>query len=310
MSLDGILVIDKSSGPTSHDIVASVRLQFRLNSVGHAGTLDPMASGVLVLLLGEATKISSFPMGEDKRYRLVAQLGTVTDTWDITGAVLKSQEVNFAEAELQKAANSLQGDFIWPIPMYSAKKIDGEKLYEKARRGEDLPELPVKPMSFRDIEIHATGPDWIELSVTCAKGGFIRTWAYQLGELMGCGGTLKELRRVASYPYLVSQAVSLEALAKVEARDLPTQNAFIPFDSCFPAHWRSVRVPQVTETQLKNGLISHDLRRQLIHLVPGDQSELIKIQSQEDGRVVAIIEFVQNSGFSLRRVFVREVRPS
>jgi tRNA pseudouridine55 synthase len=308
MSLDGILVIDKSSGPTSHDVVASVRRQFRLKSVGHAGTLDPMASGVLVLLIGEATKISSFPMGEDKRYRLTAQLGIITDTWDVTGVVQSKKPIEFTEEKIREAALSLQGEFLWPIPLFSAKKIDGEKLYEKARRGEELAQLPEKSMTFRDLEIHAVGADWIELSITCAKGGFIRTWAYQLGQLLGCGGTLKELRRVASYPYLVNQAVRLEDLKQVELSELPKQAAFIPFDSCFPAHWRAVRVPQVTEMQLRNGLISHDLRRQLIHLVPGDQSELIKIQSQEDGRVLAVIEFVQNTGFTLRRVFVRPIQ--
>jgi tRNA pseudouridine55 synthase len=209
--MDGVLVIDKPAGPTSHDIVSKVRHALREKKVGHTGTLDPAATGVLPLVLGRATKLAQYLSGGDKTYRAVIRLGVCTTTLDAEGEVTQTRDVTCSEAEVRAAAAAMVGQGEQVPPMYSAKKIDGKKLYELARKGIEV-ERPAKPITIHFINIlNCTLPD-IELDVKCSAGTYVRVLAQDLGEKLGCGGHLLSLRRVAAGPFNAEDAVTLEAL--------------------------------------------------------------------------------------------------
>lgn len=193
--LSGILNVDKPSGLTSHDVVDLVRRAGRIRKVGHAGTLDPMATGVLPLCLGAATKLSEFLTSEEKEYALVCTLGVVTDSQDVTGEILSEQS---AEGIDLAAVNQVLERFRGPIeqipPMLSAKRHEGKRLYDLARQGIEVEREPVQVEIFKLDLIRFENPE-IELAVSCSKGTYMRTLCHDIGEALGCGGVLSKLVR-------------------------------------------------------------------------------------------------------------------
>ncbi|NJL24664.1 MAG: tRNA pseudouridine(55) synthase TruB [Calothrix sp. SM1_5_4] len=226
MQFNGLLLVDKPAAMTSHDVVARVRKILKQKTVGHTGTLDPLATGLMVLVLGDATKLSDYLVAEDKAYRVKIRLGVRTDTLDRTGQVLQRIPCDLSEDRLRAAILNLQGEFEWEVPLFSAAKVDGKKLYEHGREGTSV-ELPKKQMSFRDVEIHAVGPDWADVSMSCSKGSFVRTWAAELGESLGVGGIVEELRRLRVGGWGVDKALGFEDL---EAGRVP----LIPMSQALP----------------------------------------------------------------------------
>ncbi len=212
--MNGVLVIDKPQGPTSFEVVRRVRSALGLKRAGHTGTLDPMATGVLPVCLGEATKLAGLLTEGDKAYDAVVRLGVVTDTQDVTGAVLETRPVPPLSTELlESALERFRGTFLQVPPMYSAVKVKGKRLYERARAGESVERTP------RQVTVHALvlrdfSASECTLSVRCSKGFFVRTLAEDLGRALGCGGALKSLRRTASGPFGLDRALPL---SQVEA---------------------------------------------------------------------------------------------
>ena len=217
---DGILLIDKPAGPTSHDIVDIIRNSYRIKKVGHCGTLDPAATGLLIIVLGKATKLSEKLMSDDKVYVGSMKLGETTNTFDAEGQVESTQPVPDLSIEtLQKEANKFLGDQMQIPPMVSAIKINGTPLYKLARKGQtiDRKERFIHLYKFL-ISEYETPVAWFK--VACTKGTYIRTLAHDFGQKIGCGGHLSGLRRTISGTFKVSNATSLEELTTLSALDL------------------------------------------------------------------------------------------
>ena len=244
---NGILIVDKPAGWTSQDVVAKLRGVFREKRVGHGGTLDPMATGVLPVFLGRATRAVEFFEHAEKEYRATLRLGVSTDTQDVTGTVLEIRPVSLSQAEIEAVFPQFRGEIEQIPPMYSAVKVAGKRLYEIARRGGTVERKP------RSITIHAlelisgAGADW-QLRVRCSKGTYIRTLCADIGEALGCGGCMAALERTAAGAYGLAQAHTMEEILAAEDKAsllLPTDSLF----SAFPA----VQVERVAEQRLRNG---------------------------------------------------------
>jgi tRNA pseudouridine55 synthase len=209
--MDGILVIDKPHGPTSHDVVRDIRRGLRIDKVGHTGTLDPMATGVLPLVLGKGTKLARYLTGGDKTYRATIRLGATTSTLDAEGEILLERPVDVDAARLDAALATLRGDIDQVPPMFSAKKIDGQKLYELARKGIEV-EREAKRVSVHRLDLlEFTSPD-VTVDIKCSAGTYVRVLAQDLGETLGCGAYLKSLRRLEAGPFTLEHAVELDAV--------------------------------------------------------------------------------------------------
>jgi tRNA pseudouridine55 synthase len=210
--MDGLLLIDKHSGPTSFEVVRQVRLLTGVNKAGHTGTLDPLATGVLPVALGEATKLAGLLTEGDKAYDAVVRLGLETDTLDVTGTVRRTAEVPpLSEARLEEVLAAFRGSFLQTPPMVSAVKVRGRRLYELARAGQEV-ERTARPVSVHALVLRDFSATDVTLSVRCSKGFFVRVLAEELGRALGCGGCLKALRRTASGPFTLEGALTLERL--------------------------------------------------------------------------------------------------
>jgi len=227
--VDGILIIDKPAGLTSHDVVARVRRILHERRVGHTGTLDPFATGVLVMLVGRATRLAQFLSGADKEYYAVVRFGYSTDTGDLIGKPTseiselrtRSSQLTWSDREIEAALESLRGEIDQIPPMYSAKKRDGRKLYELARRGETVERRSVR-IEVREFEALRLGGRFLKdnedgtvdlaVRVVCSAGTYVRTLAEALGERLGIGAHLAELRRTRAGDFSIESAVTLEQL--------------------------------------------------------------------------------------------------
>lgn len=232
--IEGVLLVDKPADHTSHDVIARLRGKLKMKRIGHAGTLDPMATGVLVVLVGKATKVSQYLMSLDKEYVGTISLGKVTTTQDAEGEMLETRPVPpLTEAEVVATMKTFIGDQYQTPPMFSAIKIDGVPLYKKARQGEEVEREPrfIRIASF-DLTRFAS-PD-IDFVVRCSKGTYVRTLAHDLGQKMGCGAHLSKLRRTATGKFTISQCLTMDeiealTLPEIEKRLLPVIEAVPSF---------------------------------------------------------------------------------
>lgn len=216
--MEGILLVDKPADHTSHDVVARLRGKLRMKRVGHAGTLDPMATGLLIMLVGKATRVSQYLSSLDKEYEGTIELGKVTDTQDAEGEVLETIPVPaFTEAEIRAAVTSFLGDQYQTPPMYSAVKVDGVPLYKSARKGEEV-ERESRFIRVMSWDITRFALPHLDFRLRCTKGTYVRTLAHDLGRKLGCGAHLAALRRTASDKFHVSQALTLD---QINALSLP-----------------------------------------------------------------------------------------
>ena len=224
---DGILLVDKPSGWTSHDVVAKVRGHFRLNKVGHGGTLDPMATGLLVLLIGRATKCSANIMDGDKTYSGTIQLGRTTSTQDIEGEILNESDPSAVTKEqIKNALPALTGEIQQLPPMVSAIKKDGVALYKLARKGIEI-ERKTRAVHINQFNITHFKNPYADVVIECSKGTYIRTLAHDLGEALGIGGCLSALRRDASGPLHIDQAHKLDDIL-TETRETLVERTLNP----------------------------------------------------------------------------------
>jgi len=212
--INGFVVIDKPAGITSHDVVSRVRRILGTRKVGHTGTLDPFATGVLPVAVNDGTKAIPFLDEGVKCYEAVMQLGVATDTLDMTGAVIRNGDWQpVTREDVESVLKRFTGHLSQIPPMYSAIKVDGQPLYKLARQGQVV-ERTAREIDIHSLELLSFAPPFVSFRVVCSRGTYVRTLADDMGEMLGCGGALKELRRIASGPFEISAAVTLEALEK------------------------------------------------------------------------------------------------
>ncbi|HOG58048.1 MAG TPA: tRNA pseudouridine(55) synthase TruB [Anaerolineaceae bacterium] len=215
-NVSGVLVVDKPVGLSSHDVVQIIRNGTKIRRAGHTGTLDPRASGVLVVLLGPAVRLSEYVSASEKRYQAVIELGVTTDTYDLEGRVTRRSPVDISYEEFEQVLQSFVGEFEQKPPAYSAIKVKGEKAYEIARRGEEV-ELEPRMIQVRELELLDWDPPEAVVDIQCSSGTYVRSLAYDLGEKLGCGATLTGLRRTKNGRFGLRDAVSLRKLQEAFA---------------------------------------------------------------------------------------------
>ena len=245
----GILIVDKPAGWTSMDVCAKLRGIFHEKRVGHGGTLDPMATGVLPVFMGRATRAVEFAEKSDKEYVAGLKLGVITNTQDTSGEVLEERPVSIAGGELEAALEKFRGDLLQVPPMYSAIKINGKKLYELARKGREV-ERPARPVTIKCLEIvDQQGDSLYTIRVRCSKGTYNRTLCHDLGQALDCGGCMASLRRTMAAGFTLEDAVTLE---QVQAAEDPAA-LLLPVDRLFPDRKKLV-LPSAVEKKIRNGM--------------------------------------------------------
>ena len=249
--MNGILLIDKPSGWTSSDVVAKLRGVLHEKRIGHAGTLDPMATGLLVLFVGRATRACSFAEADDKEYHAGLHLGLTTDTQDVTGRTLRESDASFvAEETLREALAGFEGEIGQIPPMYSAIKQNGKKLYEIARRGGEVERKPRPITVYRLALTGRDGEDWL-LDIECSKGTYVRTLCHDIGESLGCGGCMSALRRVRAGAFPVQEAHTLPEVIAAAAEGR-AEELLLPLDGLFAAH-PALSVGEEAERRIRCG---------------------------------------------------------
>ncbi len=229
--MNGILLVDKPTDWTSSDVVAKLRGLLHERRIGHSGTLDPMATGLLVLFVGRATRAVEFAESQEKRYLASLRLGLATDTQDITGNRISGEPREISEAELERTLALFRGHIQQIPPMYSAIKVGGKKLYEIARRGGEVERKP-RPVHIRELKLLGReGEDWL-LDVTCSKGTYIRTLCHDIGQSLGCGGCMSALRRVRAGEFSIENACTLDQVREAADRG-EAEKLLLPVDSLF-----------------------------------------------------------------------------
>lgn len=245
--MNGIVIVDKPQGWTSQDVTARLRRVFNTRRIGHGGTLDPMATGVLPVFVGRATRGVEFFEHAEKVYETLLRPGISTDTEDITGTVLKQQEVRLSAEDVEAVLPRFRGEILQIPPMYSALKVNGQKLYELARKGKEVERAP-RPITIHELTFLGFENGGIRLRVHCSKGTYIRTLCKDIGEALGCGGCMEQLRRISAGSYSAEEAVPLQTLLET---DTP-QQYLRPVDSMF-TDLPSVTLTQNQEKRCRNG---------------------------------------------------------
>ncbi len=217
--MNGILIVDKPSGMTSHDVVHDIRRKFRMRRVGHAGTLDPLATGILILLLGQATKLSNRFIGFDKAYAATMKLGTVTDTADIEGKIIEEKPyAHITQREVEDVMRAFEGEQEQLPPMYSAVRHKGKKLYELARQGIEV-ERQARKINVSCLKLESFSLPEVSFYMECSKGTYVRQLAADIGSRLGCGACITQIRRVKTGPFVIEQAANLSDVNESHLRD-------------------------------------------------------------------------------------------
>lgn len=270
--IHGVINIYKEKGYTSHDVVAKLRGILKQKKIGHTGTLDPDAEGVLPVCLGRATKLCDLLTDKNKTYRAVMLLGTVTDTQDTSGKVLQEREVHISEEEVRKVIQSFEGTYDQIPPMYSALKVNGKKLYELAREGKEVERKP-RPVTIFEIEIESIELPRAVITVTCSKGTYIRTLCHDIGEKLGCGGCMEQLTRTRSGRFSIEESLKISEVEQ-KMQEGTIEQILTAIDQIF-LNDRKVTVRQEYQKLLENGN----------PFEMGCQKEEVCFQDQEQVRV-------------------------
>lgn len=250
--LHGVLLIRKTAGMTSHDVVAQIRKIFQTKKVGHAGTLDPFATGLLLLCLGDATRIVQYLTDSEKTYRAVMKLGERTDTQDYTGKIIERRDVPALTTEdVEGMFARFTGEIAQVPPMYSARRVQGQRLYELARAGKEV-EREARLVTIRELTLTSMTLPYLHLQVVCSKGTYIRALANDLGEAFGCGAHLTELERTQSGRFLLRDAMSLEELAAMRDDRERLRRCLLPIDAVL-AEWPSVTLDEAAAGRIAHG---------------------------------------------------------
>ena len=285
--MNGIVIIDKPQGWTSQDVTARLRRVFNTRRIGHGGTLDPMATGVLPVFVGRATRGVEFFEHAEKTYEAVLQLGITTDTEDTSGTVLEEKEVNISEAEFLGILPKFRGEIQQIPPMYSALKIDGQKLCDLARKGKTVERKP-RIITIFELECLEFSGNTARLRVRCSKGTYIRTLCKDIGQALGCGGCMAALRRVTAGEYTIEEAVALDVLLEAEKPDTYLR----PVDSMF-RNYPEVRLSPKQEQRCRNGNAFSISLADGTYRVYSQTGEFLALSKVESGVLTTIKSFFE-----------------
>ena len=290
--MNGILLVDKPSGWTSSDVVAKLRGVLHEKRIGHAGTLDPMATGLLVVFVGRATRAASFAEAQEKRYLAGLRLGLVTDTQDVTGTVREHNTVDITEERFTEALRRFTGEIEQIPPMYSAVKVKGQKLYQIARKGGEVERKP-RPVTISSLELVGREGEDRLLDVRCSKGTYVRTLCHDLGACLGCGGCMSSLRRLAAGDFRIEDAHSLpEILAAAERGE--AESLLLPLDSLFAAH-PALTVGAKAERRIRCGNPADTKAPDGLYRVYAETGEFLALSLAERGELTTIKSFFEVS---------------
>ena len=260
-NIHGVILLDKPTGRSSNAVLQRIKWLLNAKKAGHTGSLDPLATGLLPICLGQATKVSEYLLHSHKKYTTVIKLGEVTDTLDSEGEVTITHMVNVTDEQLQAALEQFRGDIKQVPPMYSALKKDGQPLYKLARKGEII-ERPARDMTVHSLTAHRIDELHVELKVHCSSGFYIRSLAHDLGQALGCGAHVVELRRTDIKALKVEQAHSMETIENAELADL-----LLPIDTLIE-HMPKIEISDAQATSMlqgkatpADGLVTHELTR-------------------------------------------------
>ena len=288
---NGILVIDKPAGWTSHDVVAKLRGILHVKRIGHAGTLDPMATGVLPVFVGRATRAVEFAAESPKEYIAGLELGVTTDTQDSTGTVLTTTPCQVTRQELEGALEQFRGDILQVPPMYSALKVDGKRLYDLARKGKEVERKP-RPITIYGLELlEQTGENTWTLRVRCSKGTYIRTLCHDIGQALGVGGIMISLRRSAAAGFTLAEAVPLERVIAA-SEEGAAESLLLPVESYFK-EYPALTISGQAERRCRNG---NDFRCQAeegLWRVYSEGGEFLMLGRCESGTMKTVKSFFE-----------------
>ena len=285
--MNGIVIVDKPQEWTSQDVTARLRRVFQTRRIGHGGTLDPMATGVLPVFVGRGTRGVEFFEHADKTYEAVLQLGLTTDTEDTSGNVLEQREVHISETEFAEILSQFRGKIMQVPPMYSALKVGGQKLVDLARKGKTVERQPREIEIFELTLLEFTGTT-ARLRVKCSKGTYIRTLCKDIGEALGCGGCMAELRRVQAGEYTIDEAVPLQVLLET---DKP-EEYLRPVDSMF-RQYPEATLSANQEKRCRNGNSFSVAMEAGIYRAYSKTGEFLMLAKVEDGVMSTIKSFFE-----------------
>ena len=285
--MNGLVIVDKPQGWTSQDVTARLRRVFQTRRIGHGGTLDPMATGVLPVFVGRGTRGVEFFEHAEKAYETVLQLGITTDTEDISGEVLEKRDVHISETEFTEILSQFRGKIMQVPPMYSALKVNGQKLCDLARKGKTVERQPREIEIFELTMLEFNG-DTARLRVKCSKGTYIRTLCKDIGEALGCGGCMAELRRVQAGEYTIEEAVPLQTLLDAEN----PEEFLRPVDSMF-RNFPSVTLSDKQEKRCRNGNSFSVTMESGTYRVYSKQNEFLALSRVEDGVMSTVKSFFE-----------------
>lgn len=285
--MNGIVIVDKPQGWTSQDVTARLRRVFGTRRIGHGGTLDPMATGVLPVFVGRATRAVEFFEHAEKTYETVLLLGKKTDTQDVTGTVLEERAVDVTESQVEEVLSRFRGEIMQVPPMYSALKVNGQKLYELARKGKQVERQP-RPVTVYELTLLSFENDRLSLRVRCSKGTYIRTLCEDIGEALGCLGCMEALRRTQAGEYRLEDAVALEDLLESST----PESCLRGMDTMF-ARYPAVKLTANQEKRCRNGNSFTRPMPDGTYRAYGENGEFLMLAKVEDGVMSTIKSFFE-----------------
>ncbi|MGP1203551.1 tRNA pseudouridine(55) synthase TruB [Serratia sp. CY40304] len=300
--IHGVLLLDKPQGLSSNDALQKVKRLYNANRAGHTGALDPLATGMLPICLGEATKFSQYLLDSDKRYRVIAKLGQRTDTSDADGQIVQERPVNFTQAQLDAALDTFRGDIQQVPSMYSALKYQGKKLYEYARQGIEVPR-EARSITVYELQFIRREGDELELEIHCSKGTYIRTITDDLGELLGCGAHVIYLRRLQVATYPIARMVTLEQLNALVAQ--AQEQAIAPGELLDPLLMpMDSPVENYPEVNLLPVVAGYVKQGQPVQVAGVPASGLVRITEGEERKFIGVGDIAEDGRVAPRRLVV------
>lgn len=288
--MSGIIIIDKPQGWTSNDVVSRLRRVFNTRRIGHGGTLDPMATGVLPVFVGRATRGVEFFEHAEKTYETTLRFGITTDTEDTTGKVLTERPVSLTKEDVLEILPQFRGEIMQIPPMYSALKVNGQKLYDLARKGREVERQP-RPITIHELELLDFSGNEARLRIRCSKGTYIRTLCKDIGEALGCGGCMAQLRRVRAGEYTLDGAIPLERLLAESDAGMDVEHYLIPIDTMFASVPRLNLTKNQARAVRNGGSFSCDKAGRW--RVYGPEGEFLALCQGENGVMVTIKSFFE-----------------
>ena len=289
--MNGIIIIDKPQEWTSNDVVSRLRRVFNTRRIGHGGTLDPMATGVLPVFVGRATRGVEFFEHAEKVYEATLRFGLTTDTEDITGKTITECEVHLTEEDLLAVLPKFRGDILQVPPMYSAIKVNGQKLYDLARKGREV-ERQARPITIHELELLEFAGSEARLRVRCSKGTYIRTLCKDIGEALGCGGCMAALRRVEAGEYTLEGSIPLRQLLDISEAGEDVEHLLRPVDTMFASH-RKLSLNEKQARLVKNGNAFASDCADGTYRVYAPDGEFLALCRAEGGKVSTIKSFFE-----------------